>query len=58
MIFQRQLWMEEMIEHWNILIFPQVHFSMVAMLPGCDKYMKEIHTINQLCSEVAIATKQ
>ena len=38
--------------------FPQAHFSMVAMLPGCDKYMKEIHTINQLCSEVAIATKQ
>ena len=48
-------------EKWlniEIFNFPQAHFSMVAMLPGCDKYMKEIHTINQLCSEVAIATKQ
>ena len=36
----------------------KAHFSMVAMLPGCDKYIKKIYTINQLCSEVAIATKQ
>ena len=31
---------------------------MVAILPGGDKYIKKIHTINQLWSEVTIATKQ